>query len=65
MFHVKHLPPMLAKVLKMLPEIRPGRTQGVTQVNGPVIDRFFVLDVERRGNRCDPCAVLEIGQKVG
>ncbi len=56
---------LLAKVLKMLPELGPGLAQIVTQVNSPMVDGFFVLNVERHGNRCDERAVLENHQKVG
>ncbi len=51
---------MSAEILKMLPENRPRHEQSVTHVNGPVIDRLFVLDVERHIDRRDKRTVQEI-----
>ena len=56
---------VLAKILKMLPENRPGNAQIVTHVNGPVMDGLFVLDIERHSDRCDQRAILEIRQEIG
>ena len=56
---------VLAEILKMLPENRPWHEQIVTHVNGSVIDRLFVLDVERHGDRRDKRTVLEILQQIG
>ena len=57
--------PSLAKVLKVFPEIWPGVAQIVTHINSPMVDGFFVLNVERHANGCDKRAVLEIYQEVG
>lgn len=54
----------LAEILELLPEVGPGLAQIMADVNRPVIDCFFILDVERSCNRCDHLAVLEIRQEV-
>src|SRR4051812_41883474 len=54
---------VLAEILKTLPEDRPGHVQIVTHVNGPMIDRFVVLNVERRDNLSNERAVLEVCQE--
>ena len=54
---------MLAEILKTLPEDRPGHAQIVTYVNGPMIDYFVVLNIERSDNLSNKRAVLEVRQE--
>ena len=55
---------VLTEIVKLLPENGPGHQQVMTHVNGCVIDRIFVLDVERNVDWRNKAAVMEIRQHV-